>query len=146
MSETSLNSLPNFNLDTVEDMPGFETPPSGRYACSLSTVMKEINGKPYISFDYTLIEQLAKGTQNLGNPAMPGQKFNTLVGYNEKGLAYAKPVLMKLRTALGLGGGVQDIVDSVKDLAVEVTFNYRGYTNNKGEAAESFNLVSLDIK
>lgn len=146
MSEQTLDQASaSINIDSIEDMPGFDTPPSGTYACALSTMIKEINSKPVLSFAFTLQDTLALGTQNTEAPHLPGQKFDTLFNLDAKGLPWAKPYLQTLRAATGSSGDLAEIVGNSQGLNVVASFNYRSYVNKDGEAKQQFQLKTLKM-
>lgn len=149
MSEQAMNdvSILGMDLDTVEDVPGFDNPPSGTYKCSVSLNVKEINAKQFLSFDYTLLEVVSKGVQHPDNPTMEGQKFNTLSTLDTNGIKYAKEKLVFLKGLAGVEGNtIQDIVDGVKEIPVTATFKYRSYTDKaSGEKKESFECAKLEV-
>lgn len=155
MSEQSLNDMPSLSLDDIEDAPGFDTPPSGKYLCAMSLTSKHIKDKPYISVDFELKEVVAFGdqTEYKDRPALPGQKFNVLYQFSDQGLKYLKPHLIMARTALGCGADVAEIIASTKDLMVEATFKYRkspakdGSTNSDGtpKVYDNFQISSMKV-
>lgn len=153
MTEQSMNQTAapmDLDLDDIEDLPGFSTPPSGEYVCSLSLEAKDIKDKQYVSFDFKLVEVKQLGDQEVTNPAVVGQKFNVLYQYNEQGLSYMKPYLKKFKEALQTTGSVAEIIAATTDLNVLVTFKYsssvgKAGTANAGKEYKNFNIAKLEV-
>ncbi len=141
-NETSLDNV-DINIDSIDDMPGFDTPPSGEYLCNLSLVIKELGGKPVLAFVFTLGEQISEGTQHTEKPKLPGQKFDILFNLDEKGLPWVKPHLKMLQSATGSSPALTEIVGNSQGVNVSATFNYRSYTSGTGEAKEAYQLKAL---
>lgn len=143
-----MNTMPDLDLDDIEDLPGFDTPPSGEYICSLTLTRKELKGKDYVSFDFKLIEVKQIGTQEIENPAVVGQKFGVLFGYTEQGLGFMKPYLKQFKTALGTSGNISEIIEATKDLNVDVVFKYKaskGTGENEGKDYLNLNIAKLTV-
>ena len=153
MPEQSINQTAtamDLTLDDIEDLPGFETPPSGQFICSLTLDAKDIKDKSYVSFDFKLVEVKQLGDQELDQPAIVGQKFNVLFQYNEQGLQYMKPYLKQFKEALKTTGSVPEIIEAVTDLNVLATFKYsksvgKAGTANAGKEYKNYNISKLEV-
>jgi hypothetical protein len=148
MSEQSMNQMPDLDLDDIEDLPGFDTPPSGEYVCALSLAQKTLKDKEYVSFDFKLIETKQLGTQELDNPHVVGQKFGVLYGYTEQGLGFMKPHLKQFKAALSTSGKISEIIEATKDLNVAVTFKYKeskGSGENEGKEYKNLVIAKLEV-
>jgi len=144
MSEQTMNEMPEMTLDNIEDMPGFDLPPSGEYLCALSLQYKVLNAKPKLEFQFEIKEIINKGDQHPEAPAMPGQKFGVLTNYDETGLKFAKKHLAMCQAAIGCGPSLSEIIGGTKDLPVKVTFNYR--TQDKIDPNTNKPYENLQIK
>jgi hypothetical protein len=129
-----INNLPDISLDSIEDLPGFEVPPQGRYLCLLTIAPKEINGKGNLEFEYTVQETIELASPTDVEPKQ-GATFTELFSY-DKGLPMAKDKLKKLCEGLGIptNSSLADIVESVQGVGVEVTLKHR--KNPKGPDPE----------
>lgn len=148
MSEQSMNTMPDLDLDDIEDLPGFDTPPSGEFICALSLNQKTLKDKEYVSFDFKLIEVKQLGSQELDNPCVAGQKFGVLYGYTEQGLGFMKPYLKQFKTALNTSGKISEIIEATKDLNVNVTFKYKeskGTGENEGKEYKNLVISKLEV-
>jgi hypothetical protein len=145
MSEQSMNQMPDLDLDDIEDLPGFSAPPSGNYICALTTEFKTLKEKEYVEFQFEIVELKQLGTQELDNPAVVGQKFGVLFGYNQQGLEFMKPYLKQFKEALKTSGSVKEIVEATTSLNVAVTFKYRTSTGKAGTADAGKEYKNLTI-
>ncbi len=153
MSEATMNDMPEMSLDDLEDVAGFDTPPSGKYLCRVSLSSKELKDKPYLIMTFELLETIQLGDQETDKPRVPGQKFDILTGYNNENLKYVKKHLAMLKDAVGCEGTLSAIIDNVKDVPVEATFKYkesvsRTETNADGspKVYKNYNLVAMTLK
>ena len=144
MTEETMNSVPDMQLDNIEDVPGFDLPPSGEYICNLSLQYKVLKEKPKLEFQFEIVEVVAIGTQHPDAPAMVGQKFGILSNYDDTGLKYAKKHLVLCQQALGCAPSVAEIIAGAKDIPVRVTFNYR--TQDKIDPNTNKPFENLQIK
>lgn len=70
-------SLLDMEIDSIEDLPGFEVPVNGEYLLKLETSLKAINGKQFIETSYELLECL-KQDNDSDLPSKAGSKFSSL--------------------------------------------------------------------
>ena len=153
MTEQSMNDInaaQDMQLDDIEDLPGFDTPPSGEYVCSVSLAAKTLKDKDYISFDFKLIEVKQLGDQETERTSVVGQQFGVLFRYNEQGLSYMKPYLKQFKEALKTSGSIAEIVEATKDVNVLVMFKYKTSkgkvgTENAGKEYANLNISSLIV-
>ena len=131
---SNVNQLPDIALDSVEDLPGFEVPPQGRYLCLLTISPKEINGKGNLEFKYVVQETIELASPTDVEPKQ-GANFTELFSY-DKGLPMAKDKLKKLCEGLGIptSSSLSEIVESAQGVGVEATLKHR--KNPKGDDPE----------
>lgn len=92
-------SLLDMNMEDIEDLPGFEVPPTGEYIFKLTTAMKEINNKIFIETQYEVVECLKKD-KDTDADGKPGNKFSSLYTIRGDGKDKEKDEEMR---RLGLG-------------------------------------------
>jgi len=71
----NLDELFAGSLDDIADLPSFETPPKGAYIFDVSMSTKEINKKPAVSADFTVVETVELEDADV-TPVAVGTKFN----------------------------------------------------------------------
>lgn len=77
-----LDELFAADLNDVADLDGFETPPAGAYILSVSTDTKEINDKPAVVANFSVVETVELKIQDESHkkyrpPVKDGTKFST---------------------------------------------------------------------
>ena len=58
MSTTIDMSALDIDMNSVEELKGFELPPEGSYSCLLSLVPKAFNGETKVVWEYSVVEPL----------------------------------------------------------------------------------------
>lgn len=92
-------NLLDMSMDEIEDLPGYEVPPTGEYVLKMTTAMKEINGKTFVETEYEVIECLKKDKDTDADGKV-GSKFSSL--YTIKGDGKDKEKDAEMRR-IGLG-------------------------------------------
>lgn len=116
MSE--LDNLLDSTLDDLEDLPSFKPFPIGAHKVLASFGTKDINGKPAVTLDFTLIETLELSDASVDAADFPkaGDTSNTMFMLdNEYGRGNLKKAAMPFGAALELST-IRDIVEGVKEI------------------------------
>lgn len=92
-------SLLDMNIEDIEDLPGFDVPPTGEYVLKMKTAMKEINNKIFIETEYEVVECLKKDKDTDADCKI-GSKFSSLYTIRGDGKDAEKDAEMR---RLGLG-------------------------------------------
>jgi hypothetical protein len=74
--ELSIDLL-DMDMDEIETLPGFETPPEGEYLLDLKTQMKKVGTNIVVETAFELLECLKQNNEE-DKPAAPGTKFSNL--------------------------------------------------------------------
>lgn len=101
MSEANMldMNLLDMSMDEIEDLPGFEVPPTGEYVLKMKTEMKVINNKTFVETSFEVVECLKKD-KDTDADGKPGSMFSSL--YTVKGDGKDKDKDAEMRR-LGLG-------------------------------------------
>lgn len=137
MSDIEIQESPDFNMDEVDDMPGFVNQIDGVYGCKLSLSRKteEINDKPSdrLNFQFTItevIEEKKKHEEEVKPDDIVNVSFSLLLSEKDKetgrkqssGLGFAKPHLVAIAKELDCGPSLNEIIKECQDVNCTVTF------------------------
>jgi len=125
------------DLDSIEDLPGFEVPPTGEYLLKMTTAIKKINDKIFVETSYEVLE-CVKQDKEEDIPAKLGNKFSSLFTIKgdgkdaEKdaemvrlGKGKLKELLVDIAEATGQGNLLVLVRDIVADCTVNATVKRR---------------------
>lgn len=132
MTQANALELPAIDLNDIEDMAAFTSPPAGTYVVSVSIAAKQINDNPMLEFTYELAEIIEVGTDEADRPAKVGQKWSDLHKLDSDGLMYAKPKLAFLGKMNGVST-LPDIVAASQGVQVKAEVKYGKPVESKKE-------------
>ena len=113
------------DMNSVEDLTGFELPPEGSYVCMLSLAPKVINGETRIEWKYDVVEPLQLNDPDAEVPA--GATFNQLMGLKviktKDGKDFDPRSVFKVKCtilseALGVANNPRELVEAVQNVQV----------------------------
>ena len=113
------------DMNSVEDIKGFELPPEGSYVCTLSLAPKAINGETRIEWKYDVVEPLQLNDPDAEVPA--GATFNQLMGLKviktKDGKDFDPRSVFKVKCtilseALGVANNPRELVEAVQNVQV----------------------------
>lgn len=113
------------DMNSVEDIKGFELPPEGSYVCMLSLAPKVINGETRIEWKYDVVEPLQLNDPDAEVPA--GATFNQLMGLKviktKDGKDFDPRSVFKVKCtilseALGVANNPRELVEAVQNVQV----------------------------
>ena len=136
----SLDDLFSASLDDIADLPAFEAPPPGAYVLTVKTEVKEINNKPAVAANFTVVETVELKDPE-AKPVVPGTQFSIafILGSN-----IAEGKLKLLLAPFAEHFGTSKVGELVRDhLAEEVTIAAT-ITNRKDK--EDPDRVYADVK
>lgn len=135
----SIDDLLSKNLDDLDDLPSFETPPVGAYVLSVTTEQKEINGKHAIEAKFTV-----KETVELKDPQMKavaeGTQFSTLFTLNEFGVGKLKEFCVPFAEHFGEKNVGTLVRDTIKDVTISA---YVGNRKDKEDPEKVYATVKV---
>ena len=126
-----LNDLFAAGLDDIADLPSFEVPPKGAYIGTVTTDVKEINGKPAIEALFVVMETVELENAD-DKPVEPGSKFSIafILGSN-----IAEGKLKEFLAPFGQHFGktnVGELVQNdIKEIAIAFTMKHRTDKDDK---------------
>lgn len=131
---TDLDALFAASLDDIADLPAFEVPPEGTYIGTVSTDTKEINKKPAVEAEFTIVETSELEDTDAVEVA-PGTKFSIafILGSNiaeGKMKQFLAPFGAHFNES-GPGAIGRLVRDHVKEVTIAFTLKHR--TNKKGD-------------
>lgn len=118
-----LDSVENMSFDSIEDAPGFVTPPNGIYILSLDKAAiesyktkakdgQESENRKRFSHYYGIVA--VKELEDVKDQAPPiGSKFSERFMFNEKGLSYWKSKAKDILGELGQGVTVANVLQEL---------------------------------
>lgn len=113
------------DMNSVEDIKGFELPPEGSYVCMLSLAPKVINNETRIEWKYDVVEPLQLNDPDAEVPA--GATFNQLMGLKviktKDGKDFDPRSVFKVKCtilseALGVANNPRELVEAVQNVQV----------------------------
>lgn len=120
-----LDSLFSASLDDIADLASYETPPKGAYIAAVTTTSKEINNKPAVEAEFTIMEtvELEDGADK---PVANGTKFSTafILG-NAVSEGKLKQFLMPFASHFGSTNIGQLVRDEIKEVTISFTMKHR---------------------
>lgn len=125
------------DMNSVEDIKGFELPPEGSYVCTLSLSPKVINSETRIEWKYDVVEPLQLNDPDAEVPA--GATFNQLMGLKviktKDGKDFDPRSVFKVKCtilseALGVANTVRELVEAVQNVQVTCFLKHK-LTNGK---------------
>lgn len=139
MSDIEIKEAPDFNMDEVEDMPGFISQIDGVYNCLLDlrrdTETKDDKEIDRVIFDFTIKEMIEEKKVHEDQPQPDDRvtvSFSLIPSEKDiekkqqaSGLRFAKPHLITLAKALDCGTGLNEIVKESQGVNCTVTFATR---------------------
>ena len=148
-------SLLDMDIDSIEDLPGFEVPHNGEYMLQLKTTLKNIKGRTCVETSFEMLECIKK--DNDSDPdTVAGSKFSSLYtvkgdGKNaeedkeqvRKGLGYLKLLLADVAETTGQGNLMILIRDVVADCTVLGTVKRRVDAEDKEKVYGSVKNMRL---
>jgi len=130
----SLDDLFEADLEDIADLAGFETPPAGAYILSVTMETKEINDKPAVVANFTVLETVElkekdEGSKKYRPPVKDGTLFSTafILG-NSVAEGRMKQFLAPFSEHFGIKGkGSIGILvrDTIKDVRIAATVTNR---------------------
>lgn len=115
----NLDELFAANLDDIADLPSFETPAKGVYLASVSLDIKEINGKPAVEANFTIIETVE--LEDGGKPPTVGTKFSTAFML---GNPVSEGKLKEFLSPFSAHFNSKNVGELVRDLIKDVTISF----------------------
>ena len=125
------------DMNSVEDIKGFELPPEGSYVCTLSLAPKVINNETRIEWKYDVVEPLQLNDPDAEVPA--GATFNQLMGLKviktKDGKDFDPRSVFKVKCtilseALGVANNPRELVEAVQNVQVTCFLKHK-LTNGK---------------
>ena len=124
MSTTIDMSALDIDMNSVEDLKGFEVPPEGSYSCLVSLVPKVFDGETKVVWEYTVVEPLELNDPDAVVPA--DASFNTIMGLKKVKTAkgefdprsFYKTKTTILAEALGVANNPRELVEAVQNIQV----------------------------
>ena len=125
------------DMNSVEDIKGFELPPEGSYVCTLSLAPKVINNETRIEWKYDVVEPLQLNDPDAEVPA--GATFNQLMGLKviktKDGKDFDPRSVFKVKCtilseALGVANNVRELAEAVQNVQVTCFLKHK-LTNGK---------------
>ena len=113
------------DMNSVEDIKGFELPPEGSYVCMLSLAPKVINNETRIEWKYDVVEPVQLNDPDAEVPA--GATFNQLMGLKviktKDGKDFDPRSVFKVKCtilseALGVANNPRELVEAVQNVQV----------------------------
>jgi len=148
-----LDSVEDMDFDTIEDAPGFVTPPNGLYvltvtkACIEAYKTKARNGKPSenrkrFAHYYSIDKVIELEDANEQSPKI-GDKFSERFMFNDQGLKYWKT---KAKSILG-DIGKQTVANVLKELSNgSYTFKAKiQLKDTKGDDGKTYTNVQVRV-
>ncbi len=130
----SLEDLFDASLEDIADLVGFETPPAGAYILKVTTETKEINDKPAVVANFTVVETVElkikeEDKKGYRPPVKDGTQFSTayILG-NSVAEGNLKKFLAPFGEHFGISGkGSVGILvrDTIKEVSVAATVTNR---------------------
>lgn len=117
--------ISSIDMNTVEDLEGFELPPAGSYTAALSLAVKDINGENKLEWTYTIVDAIELDDPSAEVPA--NAKFSTLSDLKPKNLKYSKHKCTILAESLGISANLGDIVENVQNVEVTCILKHKPY-------------------
>ena len=111
VSDTEISFDDDFDLDSVEDLPGFVTPPSGAYVvtCDKGVEEKDIetqNGtKTFYTWNFKIDSVMEINEHSLESGEVPpkeGDMFSMMFTKSNQGVAFMKPLLVDVAQKFGV--------------------------------------------
>jgi hypothetical protein len=102
MSQANTPAFPDLDFDALEDLPSFKAPANGHYKLQLTILMKEINKKSAVEFNY-VVDEILEQADPTEEPSKQGDKFS--VAYfldNEFSRGRLKQSLLPLKEFTGV--------------------------------------------
>jgi hypothetical protein len=113
-----MNNLLDMSIDDIEDLAGFEVPPSGVYTMKFNTAIKQVNNKDCVEAAFEVIECSEQDDPNAA-PAKAGTKFSTLYFLdNEISMGKMKELLIPVAAHFGERNLQVLVTETCKDLIV----------------------------
>lgn len=113
------------SIDDLADLAAFETPPAGSYILSVTTDVKEINGKQAVEASFVVVETVEL-KDPAAKPVANGTKFSTaFMLNNEFGVGKLKDFLKPFATHYGNSNIGELIRDEIKDVTIACTVTNR---------------------
>ena len=137
MSTTIDMSELDVDMNSVEELKGFELPPEGSYTCTLSLSPKSINGETRLEWKFDVVEPIELNDPDAVVPA--GATFNLLMGlkviktkdgkdFDPKSVFKVKCTI--LSEALGVANNPRELVEAVQNIQVNCFLKHK-LTNGK---------------
>lgn len=122
------------DLDSIEDLPGFEAPPTGEYLLRMVSVLKQVKDAVCVQTEYEVLECI-KQDNDADTPAKVGNKFSSLYTIKyvksadaekeaenvKKGKGKLKELLRGVAEATGQGNLAVLVRDVVANCVVRAT-------------------------
>lgn len=138
----SMESLLGANLDDLDDLPSFETPPPGVYILDVTTDVKEVNDKDAIEASYT-IKEVVELKDPTTTPPVIGSKFSTLFTLNEFGVGKLKEFLAPFAKQFG-SSNVQELIrDHIKDVTISAQVGNRKDKTDPDKVYPTVKILSI---
>lgn len=135
-------------LDDIEDLAGFEVPPTGTYGFNLSMAVKEVNDKPAVEVGLELMDVVELANDNDTAPAV-GTKCSMLffLAGKEEAVKMSLGRLKELAVPLGEHFGttnLKEIIGRCKDpILVEANLKRRTDKEDKDKHYASLKALSV---
>jgi len=139
----NLDELFAGSLDDIADLPSFETPPKGAYILDVSMSTKEINKKPAVSADFTVVETVELEDADDKEVAV-GTKFNiAFILGNNISEGKLKQFLAPFAEHYGTRS-IQELVrDKVQNCRIAATMKHRADKDDKEKVYPDIRNVSV---
>ena len=137
MSNTIDMSALDVDMNSVEELKGFELPPEGSYTCTLSLSPKAINGETRLEWKFDVVEPIELNDPDAVVPA--GATFNLLMGLRpiktKDGKDFDPKAVFKVKCtilseALGVANNPRELVEAVQNVQVNCFLKHK-LTNGK---------------
>lgn len=123
----NVNDLLDADLNDLADLAGFEVPPPGAYILSVTTTVKEVNGKNAVEADISVVETVELEDKSGETQPVPnGTKFSQLFMLgNEYGVGNLKKFLKPFSAHFGTTKIGELVNDKLKDCTFGATVKVR---------------------
>lgn len=141
-----LDSMMDMEMDKVETLPDFVTPPAGTYMLSVTDCKTEKytpkatkeNTKPTEAVRIKLFYQVDQTIESVDLPVKDGSLFSESFMFTEDGLKYFKRQAMNILNVPDFEGAkLRDVIDGVKGAAFKAKITIRKTANPAGGEYEN---------